>query len=431
MVLPFGLYFFSMGQRDGAIVAMAALTAAGYALMALLELEGVLTGGMVTAAAVTLPNKLVMLVMVEATIVATYLTARASRRASLDAVDDELERATNQAHRDVLNDDVRRDLEHALSRGNMGRFTDEVFGSYRLGEVIGRGAMGVVYEATHVDDGSSAAVKLLKPELLGDPLVVRRFLREAKMAAAIDMPYVARVFEIGDAENSAPYIAMERLHGASLSAIVASRGKLPVDEIAKLLREIGCALDAAHAIGVVHRDIKPTNIFCAEVDGRQIWKVIDFGIAKLTATRGTLTQGLIVGTPAYMAPEQAGGQATSASDIFALGIIAYRALTGHAPFRGVAWIDTIYCVATSMPPRPSAVEGIPALFDDVLAIALAKDPADRFHSGRAFAMTFEASAAGYVSEATRVRAMAVLGKHPWCCTANDVQPGCVGAGNQR
>jgi serine/threonine-protein kinase len=221
---------------------------------------------------------------------------------------------------------------------------------------------------------------------------------------------------------TAPFIAMERLRGHSLSELLATRGRLAPTEISQLLHEVGCGLDAAHAIGVVHRDIKPTNLFHADVDGRRLWKVLDFGIAKLSATRSTLTQGMIVGTPAYMAPEQAGGKVTALSDIFALGVLTYRALTGCSAFGGVAWADTIYRTATCMPPRPSTTDGVGEALDAVMAIALAKDPADRFESARALAKAFEAAITGVLDDDLEERAWSVLRKHPWGCDAASLAP---------
>jgi serine/threonine-protein kinase len=305
----------------------------------------------------------------------------------------------------------------------MGRFTDETLGSFRLGAVIGRGAMGEVYEAVRLSDGRDAAVKLLKPELLADVNVVRRFLREVKMAARLDIPFIARVYEVGDVDDAqTPYIAMERMRGESLSEVLARRDRLPVDELLQLLREVGCALDAAHASGVVHRDVKPTNVFLDRSSGVPVWKVLDFGVAKLSATRSTLTAGLIVGTPAYMAPEQAGGTVTAASDLVALGVLAFRALTGQAPFGGAGWADTIYAIATSMPSRPSDLVAVAEDVDAVMAIAMAKDPEDRFRSARCFVKALEVAVRGELDEWTAERAWQVMRKHPWGCDARSIPP---------
>ncbi len=431
VVLPFGLYFFALGRSVPAINALAAVAGVGYALLAAAELGGVLAGGVVAAGSVSFDNRLVMVLLVEATILATYLTARASRQATQVAVARQLDLATQLARREALLAETRRDLQHALARSNVGRFSDELAGSFRLGAVIGRGAMGEVYEASDAD-GREAAVKLLKPELIADPLVVRRFLREVKVAATLDIPFVARVYEVGDVHSEpAPYIAMERLRGESLADILARRGRLPLDELMQLLREVGCALDAAHASGVVHRDIKPTNLFLHRGGApatKPMWKVLDFGVAKLTATRGTLTAGLIVGTPAYMAPEQAGGKVSAASDLFALGVIAYRALTGQAPFGGSGWADTIYSIATSMPARPSELAAVPEDVDAVLAIAMAKDPSDRFRSAHCFAKALEVALRGELDDATLDRAWHVMRKHPWRCDARSIPPSSVRGG---
>src|SRR5262249_44281808 len=158
----------------------------------------------------------------------------------------------------------------------------------------------------------------------------------------------------------------------------------------------GHGLEAARAAGIVHRDLKPRNLFFAE-DGltRRTWKILDFGVSKLGDAEGTQTKDMLVGTPAYMAPEQAnGGQVTHRTDIYALGVIAYRILTGRPAFTGERTAETLYQVVYQMPPKPSEVSRVPPDIDLVLAIAIAKEPAARFDSGAELADALEAAHKG-------------------------------------
>jgi serine/threonine-protein kinase len=424
VVVPFGLYFFSLSQSERAVYGIAACCGVGFAGLALAAHAGVLPEGIVASTAVAASDKVVIVMMVEAVLMATLLAARATRGAALRAVERHDRLVRELAHREVLLGEARKNLEHALARGGVGRYTDEILGSYRLGAVIGQGGMGEVYEAYALDVPEAAAVKVLRPELLCDPAVVRRFLREARMCASLDTPNVVRVYQIGGIDAATPFIAMERLYGRDLDAHLSELGRLSIGEVAELVRQVGRALDAAAGAKIVHRDLKPTNLFLAEQPGGQrVWKVLDFGVAKLASTRGTLTQGRIIGTPAYMAPEQANGVVTFRSDLYALGVICYRALTGHAPFRGESFADTLYQLMVTMPPRPSElVPGLPAALDAVLSVAMAKDPGDRFGSAAELAEAIESAAQGMIDERLWERARRLLSSQPWGGTAAPSSP---------
>jgi serine/threonine-protein kinase len=274
-----------------------------------------------------------------------------------------------------------------------------------------------VYDAVHVDSEEPAAVKLLHPHVLAEPESLERFLRECKVASSLQVANVVKVLAISDANAAIPFIAMERLVGSDLADYMRAEGRLKMKDVLRLLRDVGRALDAARVAGIVHRDIKPRNVFRVEPPGRggkATWKLLDFGVSKLM-TEATMTQGHVVGTPSYMAPEQAsGGEVSHRTDLFALGVMAYRALTGRPAFSGDSSHAILYQVVNEMPPRPSDVASTLATdIDAVLGIALAKDPWERFDSAAELADALEKGAKGRLPSALRERARKVLERHPW------------------
>ncbi|MBL9019003.1 MAG: serine/threonine protein kinase [Myxococcales bacterium] len=340
-----------------------------------------------------------------------YHTARTFRLASLAAIED-MQRATRlTSHRDALMEELRAELERALRVGGPGRYTGQRVGAFELGNVLGRGAMGEVYEATHAETGEPAALKLLRRELLADRTQVARFLREARVAGALDSPHVVRVLDASPPDAAPPWLAMERLHGHTLGETLRTEARLSGETVLGILRDVGRGLDAAAAAGIVHRDLKPQNVF-RSADGA--WRLLDFGVATFTDDTGTLTHGEVVGTPHYMAPEQAQGKRVDIrADLFALAAIAYRCLVGRHPFTATDTPSLLYAVVHRMPPRPGEIADLPADLDAWFALALAKDPAARFPSGAALAGAFEAALAGLLSAETRKRAASLLAKHPW------------------
>jgi serine/threonine-protein kinase len=216
---------------------------------------------------------------------------------------------------------------------------------------------------------------MLSQASLGNAHHVERFLRELRTAATIDSPNVVRVLEIG--EQPLPHLVMERLRGRDLSAILRGKRALPTDRVVDLVRQVGAGITAAGAAGIIHRDLKPQNLF----QHKGVWKILDFGVARAIDSGDTLTQGQIVGTPSYMAPEQAsGGTVDHLTDLYALAAVAYRALTGHPPFAAGEIAETLYRVVHTAPTRPSSLVEVPADVDLVLAIGMAKLPRDRFQS---------------------------------------------------
>jgi Protein kinase domain len=338
-----------------------------------------------------------------------YATARQLRLASLAAIDD-LQRATRLgSHREALMDELRGDLERALRKGP-GRYTDQVVGRFRIGAVLGRGAMGEVYEASGVADGGAAAVKLLRRELVADPDQRARFARELRASRALDSPHVVRVID-GSADAALPFLAMERLHGHTLAELLRREARLTGAALVELCRHVAAAIDAAAAAGIVHRDLKPQNIFR---DDGGVWKVLDFGIALVAGEPGSPDEPRVIGTPHYMAPEQAQGRrADTRADLHALGAIAYRCATGRLAFDAADPAALLYAIVHRMPARPSALADLPADFDRWCALALAKAPERRFATGAAQAAALAAAIRGELAGELRGRADAVIRAHAW------------------
>jgi serine/threonine protein kinase len=253
-------------------------------------------------------------------------------------------------------------------------------GPYQILEEIGRGGMAVVYRAWQPSLQRHIALKVLPEYFRHDPDLLARFQREARAAAQLEHPNIVHIYDTGIADGL-PYIAMEYLQGGSLQERLA-QGTLPPAEAVGLLEQIGGALDHAHARGLIHRDVKPANILFT-ADGRP--KVADFGIARATeGTRLTRT-GMVMGTPEYMAPEQAeGGTVDHRADLYALGVILYQMLTGQAPFHGTTPHATLHAVIYEPPPPPRQLNpSLSQAVESVILRALAKRPEERFQRGAA------------------------------------------------
>ena len=260
-------------------------------------------------------------------------------------------------------------------------------GKYRLDALLGEGGMGTVYRATHLLIDRPVAVKVLRPRFVGDDAAQHRFRREARAAGRLRHPNAVAVTDFGDTPEGYVYIVMELLEGRTLRELIADEGPLPAALAVRLMGQAAEAVAAAHEAGVIHRDLKPGNIFVMGGDNvRPAVKVLDFGIAKLAAESAedsdakNLTQtGVMIGTPRYMSPEQCDGdRLTPASDVYSLGVILYEMLTGVPPFNG----PTPLAVAlqhSSKPPRPprELVPTIPAELERVVLHALAKSPGER------------------------------------------------------
>ncbi|MGH7740639.1 MAG: protein kinase domain-containing protein [Candidatus Eiseniibacteriota bacterium] len=238
---------------------------------------------------------------------------------------------------------------------------------YRIGRMLGRGGMGEVYEAEDLDLGRQVALKFIAPELAADPQNLKRFEHEARAAASLNHPNIATLYAFERAAGRT-FIAMELVPGESLRARL-RRGPLPLSEALVVAHDIAAALSVAHRRGIIHRDIKPENLMFGE-DGRI--RVMDFGLARaIEATRLTMT-GSAVGTAAYMSPESVRGQASTASDVFALGIVLYEMLTGDLPFAGDSALALMFTIVNEPPRalrerRPGAPEALDALVHRLLA----------------------------------------------------------------
>jgi len=206
---------------------------------------------------------------------------------------------------------------------------------------------------------------------------------------------------------------MERLHGHDLAHHLRA-GKIPPAGLDEMLAQVGAAVEEAWQHGIVHRDLKPQNLYLADAPGKPIWKVLDFGVAALADHSGTLTQDHVVGTPAYMAPEQARGERVDfRADVYALGAIAYRWITGRPVCGGKDLHASLYQVVHVMPQRPSSLADIPDDVDLTLALALAKQPADRFASVSELRAALAAALRDELDPGLRDRARELLLRHPW------------------
>jgi pSer/pThr/pTyr-binding forkhead associated (FHA) protein len=255
-----------------------------------------------------------------------------------------------------------------------------IFAGCRVEEIISSGGMAVVYRAEELALQRPVAVKLILPEHSGEERFRERFRRESKVAAAIDHPNVIPIFDAGE-EDGLLFITMRLVEGTDLRALITAQGRIEPLRAARIIRQVGAALDAVHAQGMLHRDVKPSNILLAREDHVYL---SDFGFAKPAASVGGLTrQESIVARAEYVAPEQILNERVDGrADIYALGCLLFEALTGEAPF--ARWTEGPQVLAHLNAPRPSAVElcpGLPSEFDDVLRRAMATDPDERYPSG--------------------------------------------------
>jgi beta-lactam-binding protein with PASTA domain/tRNA A-37 threonylcarbamoyl transferase component Bud32 len=297
-----------------------------------------------------------------------------------------------------------------------------VGGRYQLGDVIGRGGMAEVLHGNDVRLGRDVAVKVLREELARDPLFQARFRREAQSAASLDAPTVVAVYDTGEDERGVPWIVMEYVDGRTLRDILTSEGRLLPERALEVTADICSALDVAHATGMVHRDIKPANVM---LTSRGEVKVMDFGIARAAAgSESTMTQtAAVIGTAAYLSPEQARGEHVDArSDIYSTGCLLYELVTGVPPFVGDSPVAVAYQHVREDPVPPSEYDaGLPAdtaaALDAVILKAMAKNPANRYQSADEMREDLLRAVAGQP-----VLATPVLAVEPTSYTAPAVSP---------
>lgn len=255
-------------------------------------------------------------------------------------------------------------------------------GPYVIERRLNSGGMGMVYVGEHELMGRRAAVKMLLPQYSSNPDMIKRFVNEARAAAAIKHAGIVEIYDVGFADGGVPYIAMELLEGFDLGERLL-RGELDRASACAIAGQIASALAAAHSAGVVHRDLKPANVFlCGDVMGRPQVKLLDFGVAKVLerpSDERVTQSGMMVGTPSYMSPEQCRSQPVDhRADLYALGCIVFRMIVGYPPFRGDSMFDVVAGHVTAMAPALSSVaRDVPPGLDGLVARLLAKAPADR------------------------------------------------------
>ncbi len=391
MVPILGIIFISLGRSRWISTSIIVICVVAHLALAVPMIVGWIPDvGVMASNGVALHQKIFAEVLIIAFQFSGFALGRWARSANTTAVA-ELQSAMQiigdqqQVLAEAKDDDAR--VRHA----DEGRWSGQQMGHWKIGHVLGRGAMGDVYEAAG-PDGRSIAIKMLNARTTASPNLVERFHREMEVAARLESPHIVQVIEISPPDAPVPFLAMERLYGTDLATRLRSEPRMPSDELGVMLDQVSRGLEVARIAGVVHRDMKPHNLFLHE---GSTWKILDFGVAKLVGGEGTLTGDGVVGTPQYMAPEQAsGGTVTHLADVYALGAIAYRCLTGRSPFKGKDLAELVYQVVHAPPVRPGVLGKVSRSVEDVLAVAMAKDPRRRFSSAVSFAQAFIAARRG-------------------------------------
>ncbi|OAI55012.1 hypothetical protein AYO44_13745 [Planctomycetaceae bacterium SCGC AG-212-F19] len=301
-------------------------------------------------------------------------------------------------------------LAPAQSADELGRL-----GTYRVLKVLGHGGMGVVFQAEDSHLKRVVAVKAMLPEVAKKATARERFLREARAAAALEHDHIVPIYHVSE-ERGVPYLVMPMLKGASLEDWLKKKGSsLTVGQILKLGREIAKGLAAAHEVGLIHRDIKPANIWLDATTGGRV-KILDFGLARPAETDAQITQsGIIVGTPAYMAPEQATGQKIDGrADLFSLGVVLYRLCSGRLPWKGETAMATLMAVATEeATPLDQLKPELPPALTDLVMKLLAKKPDDRPKSAKAVVEAIVAIEKSLAADKVKVAAPLAAAGTPW------------------
>ncbi|MFQ6014218.1 MAG: protein kinase [Anaerolineae bacterium] len=289
----------------------------------------------------------------------------------------------------------------------MSDLVGQTIGQYTIIRLIGEGGMGTVYEAVHAPLDRTVALKVMHSDLGKDETFVKRFMQEARSAARLEHPNIVPIYDTGEVEGLY-YIAMKFLEGRTLDKMIGEEGPLGLRKAFRILDQLGSALDYAHGQGVIHRDIKPTNIMIGESD--QV-TVMDFGIAKALESQAILTQvGVAMGTPEYMSPEQLQAQEVDArSDVYSLGIVTYEMLAGKLPFRAPTPIAMALQQVQKEPPSlAEARPDLPPAVVEIVSKALSKEPEARYQSAGEMARALQAASEKVVAEERREKKLASL-----------------------
>jgi hypothetical protein len=413
------LCVYGLEGRRHLVLPFVVVTCVLYGVPTLLIAWGVVRDpGIIVATGASKGENVLSVVTQLAICLGAFVLARRTRRSMQATVEKSnqamLEARLGQALLAEANHNLDMVLRAGVARG--GRYTGREVGGFELGSVVGRGAIGEVYAAERISDRRRAAVKLLAEQSAGDEALVKRLLREAEIVGSLRARNVVELLDAGVASDGMPYLAMELLVGHDLAWHLRQRSRMDLGEVVSMIEEVALGLRAAHDLGIVHRDLKPSNLWLHEPAAPlpPIWKILDFGIGKLRGSRGTLTDDALLGTPGYMAPEQIESRAVDArADVFSLGVVAYRSLTGHPPF-GVDHVQSMFDVLSRQPSAPSTIlRGVPPDVDRVIALALAKRADDRFESATAFARALSRAALGELPTGLRSRADALLHAQPW------------------
>lgn len=366
----------------------------------------------VLAAGATFWEPLALHVLIQsvylASFVGGYLIDRRQETLSLEAE----AAARHAALQEALLASAGKDIARALVGAGAGLFSGQGVGRYRVGRLLASGGMGDVYEAVDVESDRRVALKLVRRERVSDPVVLELFAKEANALARVDSPHVAAVLDVGAAEDDLPYLAMEYIDGSSLAVLLRDRGRLSLDEVRVMIADVARGIRAVHAAGILHRDLKPHNIMLTASHEGTRWKIVDFGVAQVA--EAAAGKAVMAGTPQYMAPEQALGERVDArADLYSLGLVIYRAITGRPAFVGTDRIAIARAALERPPPDPSFYADLPRDVGHALRIALAAHAADRFATAAELASAFDAAFEHRLSERHRRRAIELLVRGPW------------------
>ena len=303
----------------------------------------------------------------------------------------------------------------AEERGWIDLSAGDEFAGYRIERILGRGGMGILYLALEPGLERHVALKLIAPEAAADEVFSRRFAEESRIAASIEHPNVVPIYAAGE-EGGVPYIAMRYVSGSDLGRRLAREARLAPEVAVRLIAQVGNGLDAIHAAGLVHRDVKPANVLLSGATDEDHAYITDFGVARNVATASGLTQtGRFVGTLDYVAPEQiSGGKVDARVDVYALGCLLFKLLTGEVPFPRDTEAARLYAHLNDPPPAPSLhAPDVPPALDDVAIRAMSKEPGDRYPSAGDLGRAAQAALSGTrpaVSERTVATGAAATGE---------------------